>query len=145
MVEVAPPPSPPVRPRPAKAAPAAKGGPPPQRRRLGRWAALTAGASCLAAVALVLVLARWPARARSVPPAEVAAQEAKSPGAPPVAPTGAPDDVWPADRQGSDRESFGTAVEFVRNPSEAGRVADRQHKLTFLLHVSGNFEDSCFT
>src|SRR5262249_3159974 len=100
VVEVAPPPSPPVRPRPAQAAPAGRGGPPRHRRRRGRWAALTAGASCLAAVALVLVLARWPARARSVPPAEVAAQEVKSPGARPVAPTGAPDEVWPADRQG---------------------------------------------
>jgi hypothetical protein len=80
-----------------------------------------------------------------VPPAKVADQEAKSPGTAAVAPTCAPDEVWPADCQGSERETFGTAVEFVRNHSEAGRIADRQHKLTFLLHVSGNFEDSGFT
>jgi hypothetical protein len=130
VVESAPPPpSPALRPRPTKVACPVKGGAPSQRRRLGRWAAIAAGGSCLAAVALVLVMVRWPAQARSAPGAPAVALE----------------DVWPADRQGSDRETFGTAVEFVRNAQEAGRIADNQHKLTFLLHVSGNFEDSGFT
>jgi hypothetical protein len=44
-----------------------------------------------------------------------------------------------------DRETFGTAVAFVRNPLEAARLASTEHKLTFLLHVSGNFEDNRFT
>jgi hypothetical protein len=44
-----------------------------------------------------------------------------------------------------DRETFGTAVVFVRNPAEAARRAGAEHKLTFLLHVSGNFEDNRFT
>jgi hypothetical protein len=44
-----------------------------------------------------------------------------------------------------DRETFGTAVEFVRNPQEAARLAAAERKLTFVLHVSGNFEDAGFT
>jgi hypothetical protein len=44
-----------------------------------------------------------------------------------------------------DRETFGTAVEFVRNPVEATRAAGQQRKLAFLLHVSGNFEEARFT
>ncbi len=43
------------------------------------------------------------------------------------------------------RETFGTAVEFARNPQEAARQAAAARKLTFLLHVSGNFEDAGFT
>jgi hypothetical protein len=43
------------------------------------------------------------------------------------------------------RETFGTAVSFVRNPSEALRIAGQERKLAFVLHVSGDFEDSRFT
>lgn len=46
---------------------------------------------------------------------------------------------------GPDREAFDTAVKFVRNPQEAARVAKDENKLTFLLHLSGNFEDPGFT
>jgi hypothetical protein len=42
-------------------------------------------------------------------------------------------------------ESYGTAVDFVKTPREAARLADQQDKLVFLLHVSGNFEDAQFT
>jgi hypothetical protein len=141
VVELAPPPGPELRDRPTRAARAVKGVPPRRSRRLGRWTALAAGVSCLAALALVLVLVRSVAQARSVPPAAVPAQQVKSLSAP----AAAPEDVWPADRQGPDRETFGTTVEFVRNAPEAGRIADSQHKLLFLLHVSGNFEDAGFT
>jgi hypothetical protein len=44
-----------------------------------------------------------------------------------------------------DRETFGTAVTFARNPVEAAWSAREERKLTFLLHVSGNFEDNQFT
>jgi hypothetical protein len=44
-----------------------------------------------------------------------------------------------------DRETFGTAVEFARNPLEATRAAGQQRKLALLLHVSGNFEEARFT
>jgi hypothetical protein len=42
-------------------------------------------------------------------------------------------------------EKFGTSVEFVTNPLDAGRQAARDHKLLFVLHLSGNFEDNRFT
>ena len=42
-------------------------------------------------------------------------------------------------------ETFGTHVEFVRNPQVASKLARDEGKLAFLLHVSGNFEDSRFT
>ncbi len=43
------------------------------------------------------------------------------------------------------RETFGTQVEFVRNPDAANDLARKEKKLAFLLHVSGNFEDAEFT
>jgi len=48
------------------------------------------------------------------------------------------------DRPGN-RETFGTSVEFERNPEEAARSAAMERKLTFVLHVSGNFEENRFT
>jgi hypothetical protein len=44
-----------------------------------------------------------------------------------------------------DRETFGTRVAFARNPTEAARTATAERKLTFVLHVSGNFEEARFT
>ena len=41
--------------------------------------------------------------------------------------------------------SFGTSVEFVDTPREAARMARKEQKLVFVLHVSGNFEDPRFT
>lgn len=46
---------------------------------------------------------------------------------------------------GGERETFGTSVQFVRSPTEAARTAAAEDKLTFLLHISGNFEDAKFT
>ncbi len=40
---------------------------------------------------------------------------------------------------------FGTSVNFVSTPSEAGQIARREEKLVFVLHVSGHFEDPKFT
>jgi hypothetical protein len=108
----------------------------PRRRLL--WAGLAMGAYCMAALALVLVLVRLPAQARSVAPPEVQTQKQKTQQW--GAWTTAPDDASTPERQ-----NFQTAIDFVRNPQEAGRIADKQHKLTFLLHVSGNFEDPGFT
>jgi hypothetical protein len=42
-------------------------------------------------------------------------------------------------------ERYGTAVDFVSDPTEAARQALRDKKLLFVLHVAGNFEDSKFT
>jgi hypothetical protein len=40
---------------------------------------------------------------------------------------------------------YGTAVTFAQSPAEAAKQALREEKLVFVLHVSGNFEDSDFT
>jgi hypothetical protein len=40
---------------------------------------------------------------------------------------------------------FGTAVKFVKTPSEAAKQALKEEKLVFVLHVSGEFEDPDFT
>jgi hypothetical protein len=42
-------------------------------------------------------------------------------------------------------ETYGTSVVFLSNPAEAARHARQEDKLLFVLHVSGNFEESCFT
>ncbi len=41
--------------------------------------------------------------------------------------------------------SHGTRVEFYDTPSEAAKIAKKEQKLVFVLHVSGNFEDPRFT
>jgi hypothetical protein len=43
------------------------------------------------------------------------------------------------------RQLHGTSVAFVSTPAEAARLAGRDGKLVFLLHVSGHFEDPAFT
>jgi hypothetical protein len=40
---------------------------------------------------------------------------------------------------------YGTAVDFVDDPTAAARQALHDKKLLFVLHVAGNFEDSKFT
>src|SRR5437016_4211030 len=41
--------------------------------------------------------------------------------------------------------SYGTTIEFLDSPKEAAVQAKEKHKLVFVLHVSGNFEDPRFT
>jgi hypothetical protein len=41
--------------------------------------------------------------------------------------------------------SHGTTIDFVDTPSEAAKLAKKDGKLVFVLHVSGNFEDPRFT
>jgi hypothetical protein len=40
---------------------------------------------------------------------------------------------------------YGTSLHFEKTPSDAARKALKEEKLVFVLHVSGNFEDSEFT
>jgi len=42
-------------------------------------------------------------------------------------------------------DTCGTSIKFMRSPQAAARSAGNEDKLVFLLHVSGNFEDSKFT
>ena len=37
------------------------------------------------------------------------------------------------------------SVEFAKDPTEAALLAKQEHKLMFVLHISGNFEESKFT
>lgn len=41
--------------------------------------------------------------------------------------------------------THGTTVDFARSPVVAAKIAKREDKLLFLLHLSGNFEDDGFT
>jgi len=47
--------------------------------------------------------------------------------------------------KGAVSDKLGTSVDFVPNPTEANRLAQRTGKLTFILHIAGNFEESGFT
>jgi hypothetical protein len=40
---------------------------------------------------------------------------------------------------------YGTSLHFEKTPSDAAKKALKEEKLVFVLHVSGNFEDSEFT
>ena len=40
---------------------------------------------------------------------------------------------------------YGTSVIFADSPAEASKLALKEEKLVFVLHVSGLFEDSDFT
>ena len=46
---------------------------------------------------------------------------------------------------GAVSDKLGTSVDFVRNPTEANCLAQRTGKLTFILHVAGDFEEPGFT
>ncbi len=52
-------------------------------------------------------------------------------------------DDSPPDAQTCD--TYGTSVNFMRSPAAAARRANKEDKLIFTLHVSGNFEDPQFT
>jgi hypothetical protein len=42
-------------------------------------------------------------------------------------------------------QKLGTTIDFLPTPADAVAQAAEQHKLVFLLHISGNFEESGFT
>jgi hypothetical protein len=46
---------------------------------------------------------------------------------------------------GAVSDKLGTSVDFVPNPTEANRLAQRTGRLTFILHVAGDFEEPGFT
>jgi hypothetical protein len=78
---------------------------------------------------------RAPEEPKKEAPFAPAPEELKKEAAPPPGPRAA----RPAG------ENYGTSVLFLSNPEEAARLAREENKLLFVLHVSGNFEDSCFT
>jgi hypothetical protein len=101
-----------------------------------RWGAVAAGASLLLGAVIVL-LSRQPTQAQAAPPLAVPAPQG----------TGLFQALEGAilDDSKAPRETFGTSVQFVRNPAQAARIAGKERKLMLLLHVSGNFEESRFT
>jgi hypothetical protein len=73
-------------------------------------------------------------------------EEAPPPLPPPTEPRCAPRP--PVAEAGSAQpagETYGTQVLFLNNPTAAEEMAKREKKLLFVMHISGNFEDSCFT
>jgi hypothetical protein len=52
---------------------------------------------------------------------------------------------YPITQSCSARTTHGTNVNFLSTPAEAAGKARENNKLTFLLHISGNFEDTDFT
>jgi hypothetical protein len=67
----------------------------------------------------------------------------------PANPPSSPKQCGPAPREAESpalaHRLHGTSVAFARTPAEAARLAGRDGKLLFLLHVSGHFEDPGFT
>jgi hypothetical protein len=51
----------------------------------------------------------------------------------------------PPEPKRPDGETYGTQVLFLNNQEGAAQTARHEHKLMFVMHISGNFEDSCFT
>jgi hypothetical protein len=75
------------------------------------------------------------AEPKKAPPAEPVPLEPKKEPAPPAG-------LAPKRPAG---ETYGTSVLFLSNTEQAAKVALAEAKLLFVLHVSGNFEESCFT
>src|SRR5262249_13789601 len=63
----------------------------------------------------------------------------------PEEPLASPAVQYPITQSCSARTTHGTNVHFLSTPAEAARKARENNKLTFLLHISGNFEDTDFT
>ena len=81
--------------------------------------------------------------AREVAPPDRPDSVPEPPAPQPVAPAPVPPPVVVKAPPGT--ETFGTSVVFVRTPLVAARQAREQQKLLFILHVSGDFEEACFT
>jgi hypothetical protein len=66
---------------------------------------------------------------------------------PPLAPLAEPppDPGLPVERAGLVCDKLGTSIAFVKNPPDAFRQARKEGKLVFMVHLSGNFEDTQFT
>jgi hypothetical protein len=63
----------------------------------------------------------------------------------PIVPVAVKNDIVPVKPEKEKDGCFGTAVNFLASPAEAFSAAKKEKRLTLILHVSGNFEDSGFT
>ena len=144
---------------------------PPRRRGLVCWPAV--GSALAVAVLLVTGVVAWavshpPARPQQQASASAArtAREVKprarvkrslpvaaaAPARPVLepAPTRPVADLTPLPlaapaRKTPAAETYGTRIRFLANPTLAAGQARREGKLLFLLHLSGNLEEACFT
>ena len=62
-----------------------------------------------------------------------------------AAKAGLPPSELPPEDDTPSWQKYGTQVAFLSNPVDAARQATKEHKLLFVLHLSGNFEDQQFT
>jgi len=69
---------------------------------------------------------------------ELASTAAVPPAVKPIPPPPAPE------KKTEGTCTFGTSIEFADTPSAAAKLAKKEGKLVFVLHVSGNFEDPRF-
>ncbi len=94
-----------------------------------------------------LPLVQEPLAAAQPAPAGPDVEAAVKPGPEAVAAFIAPKNDPPAAAEPAalDCQKFGTAVDFLSNPADAARQADKAKKLLFVLHISGNFECDRFT
>jgi hypothetical protein len=97
--------------------------------------------SVVVALTVALKIRSRPASAGKVATASLAPQRVELQAQRPAA-VACPQASSPA---GLARQMHGTRVAFVSTPTQAARRAHNEGKLTFLLHVSGNFEDPDFT
>jgi hypothetical protein len=51
----------------------------------------------------------------------------------------------PVAKEGETCGDHGTSIQFVSTPKEAAKQAEKDEKLVFILHVSGEFEDPGLT
>ena len=122
--------------RPSPVPGAARRRPPQKTRPLALWGGIAVGSALLLVTAITAGSLRQTSEEPAGPPTVVSAEEPALPGGAGCA---------ARDSRSRDRENFGTTIGFVRNPAEAARIAAQEQRLTFLLHVSGSFEDAGFT
>jgi hypothetical protein len=91
------------------------------------------------------LVAAWVAPAPKTDPALVAriAEDLLEPAATAL-PKAAPEPPQP-DVAAPTGECYGTAAHFLSDPTAAAKQATKEHKLLFVLNISGNFEDDKFT
>lgn len=90
----------------------------------------------------------WPNRPHRSGPRVLLVEEAPPPLPPPASQHSRSNAAPGADQAAPPQavgETYGTQVVFLHNQEAAAERAERDHKLLFVMHISGNFEDACFT
>src|SRR5262249_25065160 len=138
-------------PRPRSQDPARERGLPREKPRYSlrkprklRWRAAGTTAVLGLILAISLTAATGTSTRQTAPDEERTAALVEEPNRP-QAPVPSAAAQYPTTQSCSARTTHGTNVNFLSTPAEAARKARENNKLTFLLHISGNFEDADFT